>query len=955
MQPFADTFPGRLGQLAQREPDAVALASTGRPPLTRARLAELVASTAGALNRAGAGRGDCVAIVMPHGAELATACLAVSSCAAAAPLNPEYREAEFAFQFESLKPRLVLLAAGHGAAVRALAQARGIPVVDVVPVDGAATGVFRLAAPAPAAPAREGGFLRADDVALVLHTSGTTAQPKKVPLTQRNLLASAGNLIASVGLGAEDRCLHVLPMFHIGGIVDALAAPLVAGGSAVCTTGFSVPEFYRALDAFRPTWTQAVPTMLKELVDHAHEHRDAIDARTLRFIRSVSAALPVALLREVEATFGVPVVEIYGMTETAGVIASNPFPRGVRKPGSVGVAAGPDVAVVAAGGAPLAPLERGEIVVRGDSVMRGYADGEAANAEAHYGDWFRTGDEGYLDGDGYLYLTGRIKEIINRGGEKVSPREVDLALLSHPAVAEAAAFAMPHPTLGEDVAAAVVLKAGTTVSKHALVEHASERLAYFKVPRVVQFLQAIPRTAGGKLQRNRLAEMLGATHAPGGEERAEYVAPATPVARALAAMWERALGVERIGVDDDFFALGGDSLKAASFVNQIQQAWGDAVYVTAVFDAPTIARFEAWLRASYPELAARMSGEAGPSAATVRPRVDAAALRAFRAAIVATARGDATPGEKNDPAVFVLSPPRSGSTLLRAMLGGHPRLFAPPELYLLPFDTLADRKAWFSGPQRYQLEGNLRALMQLRGLALAEAEALMADLEARGTTVHEYYRMLQGWLGDRMLVDKTPYYASRPETLDRAETSFRDARYVHLVRHPNGVIRSFEEAKLGPLWYPRLVGTDAASAAPCPWPAYAYPEMLWTTLQENIAGFLAGVPRERQLRVRFEDLVGAPEPTTRAICDFLGVAFEPAMLEPQRDRRGRMTDGVHPESRMIGDMKFHTHARIDASVADRWKAELGGRVLSDETLALAEAFGYEAGAAGRGERTEFEL
>ena len=955
MQPFPDTLPGRLAQLAERQPDAVALASTGRRPLTRAGLAELVQSTVGTLNRAGAGRGDCVAIVMPHGAELATACLAVSACAAAAPLNPEYREAEFAFHFSSLKPRLALLRAGHAPAARAVAQAQGIPVVDVLPVDGAETGVFRLAVPWTASGARESGYLRADDVALVLHTSGTTSRPKKVPLTQRNLLASVGNLIASVGLGPDDRCLHVLPMFHIGGIVDVLAAPLVAGGSVVCTTGFSAPEFYRGLEAFRPTWTQCVPTMLKELVDHAGDARSAIGARTLRFIRSVSAALPVPLLREVEATFGVPVVEIYGMTETAGVIASNPFPRGVRKPGSVGVPAGPEVAVVDANGAPVAPLERGEIVVRGDNVMRGYADGEAANAEAHHGEWFRTGDEGYLDEDGYLTLTGRIKEIINRGGEKVSPREVDEALLSHPAVAEAAAFAMPHPTLGEDVAAAVVLRPGATVSKHALVEHVSARLAYFKVPRVVHFLQAIPRTAGGKLRRASLAETLGAADAPGGEERAAYVAPATPIARTLVAMWERALGVERIGVDDDFFALGGDSLKAASFVNQLQQDWGDAVYVTAIFDAPTIWRFEAWLRASYPELAARMAGEAGTAASTVRPRVDAAALRAFRAAIAPTLRAGAAPRERNAPAVFVLSPPRSGSTLLRAMLAGHPRLFAPPELDLLPFDTLADRKAWFSGPQRYQLEGNLRALMQLRGLSLAEAEALMADLEARGTTVHEYYRMLQGWLGDRVLVDKTPYYASRAETLERAEATFRDARYVHLVRHPNGVIRSFEEAKLGQLWYPRLVGTEASGAAPCPWPALAYPEMLWITLHENIAGFLARVPRERQLRVRFEDLVGDPEPTTRAICDFLGVGFEPAMLEPQRDRRERMTDGVHPESRMIGDMKFHTHTRIDASVADRWKSTLGDDDLSDEARALAAAFGYEAPARPRGARTEFEL
>jgi hypothetical protein len=744
-------------------------------------------------------------------------------------------------------------------------------------------------------------------------------------------------------------------MFHVGGIVDVLAAPLVAGGSVVCTSGYSEPEFYRSLETFRPTWTQCVPAMLRELADNAEKHRTTIERSSLRFIRSVSAALPVALLGEVEAAFRVPVVEIYGMTETAGVIASNPFPHGVRKPGSVGVSAGTAIAIVDGTGAALAPGMRGEIVVKGENVMRAYADGDAANDATRYGEWFRTGDEGRLDGDGYLFLTGRIKEIINRGGEKVSPREVDDVLASHPAVAEVATFALPHPTLGEEVAAAVVLKPGATVAKHTLVEHASERLAYFKVPRVVHFLQAIPRTAGGKLQRNRLAETLGLSHASVGVERAAFVAPRTPVARALAAMWERALGVDRVGADDDFFALGGDSLKAASFVNQIQQAWGDAVYVTAVFDAPTVARFEAYLRANYPELAARMSGDTGASAGAARRRIDAEALKRFRLAIAPTLGGMPAPAGKNPPAVFVLSPPRSGSTLLRAMLGGHPRLFAPPELYLLPFDTLADRKAWFTGSQRYQLEGNTRALMQLRGMSLPEAEALMAELEARRTPVHEYYRMMQAWMGDRMLVDKTPYYASRIETLERAEATFRDARYVHLVRHPYGVIRSFEEAKLGQLWYPRLVGAAEAERTPCPWPGHEFPEMLWTTLHGNILAFLEGIPRERQLRVTFEDLVGEPERTSRALCGFVGVGFEPAMLEPQRDRRERMTDGVHPESRMIGDMKFHSHRGIDASVADQWKQEYRDDFLSDATWALASTLGYGESAPGRGERTEFEL
>ena len=288
-----------------------------------------------------------------------------------------------------------------------------------------------------------------------------------------------------------------------------LAAPLAAGGRVACTSPFSVAEFHRGLEAFRPTWTQCAPAMLQELVLTAGEHAAAIARHRMRFLRSVSAALPADMLERVESTFGAPVIEIYGMTETAGVITSNPLPPRPRKPGSVGVAAGPEVAIVDDGGARLPAGSRGEVVVRGDNVMAGYAGGEDANAAAWFGPWLRTGDEGRLDDDGYLFLTGRIKEIVNRGGEKVSPFEVDDVLRAHPAVLEAATFALPHPTLGEEVAAAVVLRPGASVEPQALVDHVRGRLAWFKVPRVLRVVPAIPKTAAGKLRRRELPALLG--------------------------------------------------------------------------------------------------------------------------------------------------------------------------------------------------------------------------------------------------------------------------------------------------------------------------------------------------------------------------------------------------------------------------------------------------------------
>lgn len=951
-----ETLFDRLDRLAEEAPDRVAMQTLDREPLTRAGLHSQIGKVVASLTAAGVGRGDRVAIVLPHGPELATACLGVMAGAVAAPLNPEYRQDEYAFYLSSIRPRVVVVEADRESPVRLAARALDIPVLELRPLPGAPAGVFTLdVVPEPAAV--PGAAPRADDGALVLHTSGTTARPRTVPLSQGNLLASIEHLATSLRLDEDDCCLHMLPMHHIGGIVDVLAAPLARGGAVVCASGFSAPEFFACLAAFRPTWAQAVPAMIGEIVACCDDYPDVVANHRLRFMRSVSAPLPVKVMKAFEERFDTPVIEIYGMTETAGVIASNPLPDAARKPGSVGLPAGPEVRIVDAAGVPLPAGQVGEVVVRGPGVMAGYEGGPGANAGAFFaGGWLRTGDQGRFDADGYLFLTGRIKEIINRGGEKISPWEVDEIARSHPAVADAAAFAVAHDSLGEDVALAVVPKTGQAVTRHDLVGYLAARLAYFKVPRHVVFVERIPRTAGGKLQRLDLARTLGVSDRAAPSSVSGEARPESAVGRAIAASWQRILKVDGIGNHDDFFDLGGDSLKAASFVNELQRQWGENVYVSAVFDAPTVVRFEAYLNQHYPELSARILGRTvSMDDRYAEGRVDDAMVSAFRCSIVRTTGDLRAPARKNSPAVFILSAPRSGSTLLRAMLAGHSRLFAPPELYLLSFDDLADRSAWFSGSQRFQLEGNVRAVMQARGTDAAESQALVQDLERRRTPVHEYYRMLQEWVDGRMLVDKTPYYGSRIETLERAETIFDAPVYVHLLRHPYGMIRSFEEARLEQLWYPRLVGVEAARAAPCPYTRRELAELIWLVLNQNMLSFLDGVPQERQLRIRFEDLVGDPRRTAGAICGLLGIELEESMLHPHDDSRRRMTDGLHSESRMIGDMKFHQHRRIDNTVADRWKEHYQVDFLADATRELAARLGYVETVAALHGRTEFEI
>jgi acyl-CoA synthetase (AMP-forming)/AMP-acid ligase II len=300
-----------------------------------------------------------------------------------------------------------------------------------------------------------------------------------------------------------------MPLFHIHGLMAAVLASLSAGASVFCSPGFDALQFFSWLSESRATWYTAVPTMHQAILQRASRNQQSIDEARLRFIRSSSSSLPPTVFNELEGTFDVPVIEAYGMTEASHQMTSNPLPPGERKPGTVGVPFGLEVAIMDDKGRLLPQGSIGEIVIRGKNVTRGYANNPQANATGFTDGWFRTGDQGMLDVDGYLSIQGRLKEIINRGGEKISPREVDEVLMEHPAVQQAVTFAMPHPKLGEEVAAAVVLYPGMQAGEQELRDFARERLAPFKVPRKIVILEEVPKGATGKLQRIGLAHKLG--------------------------------------------------------------------------------------------------------------------------------------------------------------------------------------------------------------------------------------------------------------------------------------------------------------------------------------------------------------------------------------------------------------------------------------------------------------
>ena len=497
--------------LAAGADGAIAIAAPGRAPLDYAALRTLVDRTLASLNALGVGRNDRVALVLANGPEMATCYLACAAGTTSAPLNPGYRADEFEFYLSDLNAKVLIVEQASTSPAIEVARKLGVRIVDLVADAGAAAGDFRLVAREAGAPrtATLGGYAEPGDVGMVLHTSGTTSRPKIVPLSVANLCASAAHIRGTLQFTATDIGLNIMPLFHIHGLIAGVLAPVSAGSQVFCTPGFNALKFFAWMDEAKPSWYTAVPTMHQAIVQRAKGNADVIARNPLRFLRSSSSSMPPQVIRELEAIFNAPLIESYGMTEATHQMASNPLPPLSRKPGSVGLAAGPEVAIMGESGMLLAAGEIGEIVIRGPNVTAGYENNPQANEEGFLAGWFRTGDQGSQDADGYLSLTGRLKEIINRGGEKVSPREVDEILMDHPAVAQTVCFGMPHPKLGEEVAAVVVLKEGAVATEREIQEFVAKRAADYKVPKKILFMDEIPKGATGKLQRIGLAAKLG--------------------------------------------------------------------------------------------------------------------------------------------------------------------------------------------------------------------------------------------------------------------------------------------------------------------------------------------------------------------------------------------------------------------------------------------------------------
>jgi amino acid adenylation domain-containing protein len=911
----------------ERTPESVAVVCGGQG-LTYGELNARANHLAHYLRGLGAGAETLVGICVERSPEMIVGVLGILKAGAAyVPLDASYPLERLSFMLEDTAMPLLLTQARL--LDRLPSHAGRVVCLD--------TEWNEIAAAGAANPER---LTTPDNLAYVIYTSGSTGVPKGVELAHRGLVNMAQAQSRAFSVQAGNRILQFASLSFDASIFEIVMS---------CATGATL--YLESRERLLPGASLA--GLLRE---------QAITNVTLP--PSALALLPVEELPDLQtivvageacgaelvarwATNGRRFFNAYGPTEaTVWATVAECEVAARRKPPIGRPIENVEAYILDAHLQPSPVGVAGELYIGGAGLARCYWKRAALTAARFiphpYSSvagrrLFKTGDRARYLADGEIEFLGRFDRQVKVRGFRIELGEIESALAKHPAVLDSVVIAREDAPDERRLIAYVVPREQPAPPVNELRDFLSARLPEYMLPGAFVFLESLPVTPNGKVDRRSLP----APDSTRPVMTQSFVAPRTSLEEWLAERWCGVLGLERVGVDDNFFELGGDSIKAAVLVNRLQEEIGKVVHVVAIFDAPTISRLARYLLEHCGDAFVAGDEDGARADALPRPRIDEVdetkiehlrRLVELRAeAVESREHLPGAGGARNPPALFVLSPPRSGSTLLRVMLGGHPRLFAPPELELLNFSTMSGRRATLGGRNSFWREGTIRAVMEVKGCGADEAQAIIEEFEIAGATTQRFYRALQEWLGARMLVDKTPSYAMSLEVLRRAESRFDGAKYLHLVRRPQGMIHSFEEAGIHQI-FPRFEH---------PFKPRQLAELIWTLSQRNIREFLAEVDERRQHVVVFEELIADPRHVLEGVCEFLGFTFEEEMLEPYRDGKRRMTDGVHEVSHMLGDIRFHQHRRVEAGIGERWRESSRRFFLGEATRNEAKALGYD--------------
>jgi amino acid adenylation domain-containing protein len=939
-----------------RTPDAPAVRYAERS-LTYRALNRWANRVAHELQQAGIGPDRCVGVCVERSVELVVALLATLKAGGAyLPLDPNYPRERLSFIVGDAETGAIITTNG-------LRRQLGLEAPHVVLLDGEPD----TSASDDTAPESD---VTPKHLAYNIYTSGSTGLPKGALNTHEGICNRLLWMQQAYGINETDRILQKTP-FSFDVSVWEFFLPLMSGAQLVVARpeGHKDPAYLAELiEHAQITVMHFVPSMLRIFLQ---EPELETRCRSLRHVFSSGEALTADLRDRFYARFQAQLHNLYGPTEAAVDVTHYTCPRDSRET-TVPIGypvANTQIYIVNDAGELAGPGEMGEIIIGGVQVARGYHNRPQLNAERFVPDTFsgkprgrlfRTGDLGRCREDGAIEFFGRRDHQIKIRGLRVELGEIEAVLAAHPGVHACAvtvhksehdepqlvAHVVPDRRAASSVWQAIgadsTAEAGAPGARWSSASdlladvrrHLGEKLPDYMVPGSFRLHRELPLTPSGKVDRAAL---------PGPSRRRPelphpYAPPRTPLERYIADLWCQILDIEQVGIEDRFFELGGDSLRAARFINQLRSRLDEFIYITTIFEAPTVAQYAAMLERDYPRAVAKNFGGGMADAAVSKcsGQIDEQDIERLRDCVPTIPLGQPHPGhERNTPALFILAPPRSGTTLLRVMLAGHPGLFAAPELQLLGFETLEESRRAYTGPHALWLEGGIRALMEVHACNAEEAKRIMADLEQRGFTTREFYHYLQEAIGDRMLVDKSPSYAMDPYALARAERDFDEPLYVHLVRHPYAMVTSFESYHMDQVLYlkrhdfnPRQLG-----------------ELVWLVSNENILEFLARIPGHRQYAMRYEDLVTRPRLVVQEMCARLGIPFDEGLLRPYDNLDRKMTDGLQPDSTPMGDTHLFEHTGIDARVAARWRGVEQDNFLSEATWQVAEMLGYERPAA----------